>query len=83
MLKGVNTPVNSLKAEVLRLREAVFWCEMVVARGTPLFKERGVLMPLKHAAYLGRRNETLPKLFVPDLLRERTQGLRRPDERCA
>jgi hypothetical protein len=37
----------------------------------------------EHAAYLRRRKEALPKLFVPDLLRKLPQGLRRSGERCA
>jgi len=38
---------------------------------------------LKHAAHLWRPKESLPELFVLDLLGEHSQGLRRQGERLS
>ena len=40
-----------------------------------------ILAALEHAACLRRRKKSLPELFVPDLLGELSQGLRRFRER--
>jgi hypothetical protein len=78
---------DSRKVEAL-LR-ALYWAqlrdEMMVARDAPPRQGRSALFLIahEHAAYLRRRKESLPKLFIPDLLGELSQGLRRSGERCA
>jgi hypothetical protein len=49
--------------------------------GAPTLEERSALIAPEHVTYLRCREEALPELFVPDLLRKHSQGLRRPRER--